>query len=126
MVAVTPLRGALLLYTLHHAAEVRTPPYVAGEAHTGKPSPAEAKLARAVIAALMQPLDLVTFQDAYQVDVRRLIDAKIAGQEIVQPAVPEAPAVLSLRDALTRSLDLVSAAKKQPAKASPEKRKRAS
>lgn len=128
LVAVSPLRGVLLLYTLHHAAEMRTPPYLAvrnGEVHP-EAGTAELKLARSVIAALTQPLDLVTFTDQYQVDLRTLIDAKIAGQEIVQPTPVDTPPTLQLRNALTLSLAAMAATKKKPAKVATTKRKRAS
>ena len=68
--------------------------------------------------------------DEYQEGLKGIIDAKIAGQEIVAPAA-EAPAkVVNLMDALRKSLDAVSAQKKRPAKALPAaqpagKRKRA-
>jgi DNA end-binding protein Ku len=79
--------------------------------------PAEAKLARQVIATFEGELDLREFKDNYQEELRRVIDAKIAGQEVVVPE-EEAPAkVVNLMDALRRSLDQVSTGKKKPAKA---------
>ena len=79
--------------------------------------PAEAKLARQVIETFEGELDLREYKDNYQEELRRVIDAKIAGQEMVAPE-EEAPAkVVNLMDALRRSLDTVSAAKKKPAKA---------
>ena len=46
-----------------------------------------------------------------------IIDAKIAGEEIVAPAVEAPPKVVNLMEALKKSLDAVSATKKKPAKA---------
>ena len=43
--------------------------------------------------------------------------AKIAGAEIVAPAVEATPRVVNLMDALKKSLDAVSATKKRSAKA---------
>ena len=58
-----------------------------------------------------------------------IIEAKIAGEEIVAPAVETPPRVVNLMDALKKSLDAVSATKKKPAKAAvappAAKRKRA-
>jgi hypothetical protein len=48
--------------------------------------------------------------------LQRIIDAKIAGEEIVAPTVEAPPRVVNLMDALTKSLDAVSATKKKPAK----------
>jgi non-homologous end joining protein Ku len=62
--------------------------------------------------------------------LEKIIQAKIAGQEVVAPALQATPHVVNLMDALKKSLDAVSTAKKRPAKASAErpaqKRKRAS
>jgi DNA end-binding protein Ku len=122
LVAVSPRRGSLLLYTLHHAAELRDAPYVASPHATGT---AELTLARQVIASLRRPLALEAFTDVYQQDVRRLIEAKIAGQEIVQPAVVDPGPVLSLQAALEQSLAALT--KKSMAKATvAPKRKQAS
>lgn len=108
VVAVTPQQGTLLLYTLHHAGELRAAPYVAAPSlragAAARLNSAEVRLARQVIAALMRPLTLDAFPDQYQIDLRRLITAKIAGEEIVVPRRPDTPAVGNLHDALTRSL----------------------
>jgi non-homologous end joining protein Ku len=48
--------------------------------------------------------------------LQKVIDAKIAGEEIVAPAVESSPRVVNLMDALTKSLDAVSMQKKKPAK----------
>ena len=107
----------MLLHTLHHAGEIRTPDMI----EDLPTAPLEQViLARRVIDALEEErhLNLAAFTDQLpQVDVRRLIDAKIAGEEIVEPAPIDTPPVLHLRDALTQSLLAVSAQKKMPAKA---------
>jgi hypothetical protein len=46
-----------------------------------------------------------------------IIDAKIAGAEIVAPTAEALPRIVNLRDALKKSLDAGSATKKKPAKA---------
>ena len=49
--------------------------------------------------------------------MQEIIDAKIAGEEIVAPEVEEPPKVVNLMEALRRSLDRVGDKKKSPAKA---------
>ena len=49
--------------------------------------------------------------------MQRIIEAKIAGEEVVAPAVETPPKVVNLMEALKKSLDAVSTAKKKPAKA---------
>jgi DNA end-binding protein Ku len=88
------------------------------------------KLARQVIQTFEQPLNLADYKDEYREELQKIIDAKIAGEEVVAAASPEAPAkVVNLMDALRKSLDSVSASKKRPVKAAiakaPGKRKRA-
>jgi DNA end-binding protein Ku len=110
-------QSVLMLHTLHHAAELRSADTI-DDLRTAAPAPVgQVRLFQQLIAALVQPLDLGDFADQYQIDVRALIDAKIAGEEIVVALPLATPAVVSLRDALERSLAAVSATKKHPAKA---------
>ena len=79
------------MHTLHHAAEMRGIDSV--DELNSVPTtvkPAEIKLARQVIQTFEQPLNLATYKDEYREGLQRIIDAKVAGQEVV--ATPsEAP-----------------------------------
>jgi hypothetical protein len=79
--------------------------------------PEEMTLAKQVIATFEGPLDFADYKDEYREGLQRIIDAKIAGEEVVAPAVEAPPRVVNLMDALKKSLDAVSATKKKPAKA---------
>lgn len=132
LVAVRQHQYTLLLHTLHHAAEIRPMAGVEdlADALMTVPNPTQLHLAKQVIAAMRAPLDLADFADQYQIDLRRLIAAKIAGEEIVVPPLPDTPAVGNLRDALQQSLAAIGATKKTPARATaadraPSARKRA-
>lgn len=118
LVAVRPHERGIIMHTLHHAAEIRSINQV--EDLDSVPSgakAAEVKLARQIIESFEAPLDLATYKDEYQQGLRAIIDARIAGEDIVAPAV-EAPArVVNLMEALRKSLDAVSAGRKRPAKA---------
>jgi DNA end-binding protein Ku len=81
-----------------------------------KIKPDEVKLARQVISNFESEGDLTQYQDDYQNELRKLVDAKIAGEEIVAPVEEAPPKVVNLMDALRQSLERVSATKKQPAK----------
>ncbi|MBS1819582.1 MAG: Ku protein [Acidobacteria bacterium] len=119
LVAVKPQGRGIVMYTLHHAAEIRSIEQV--EELNSVPAvvrPEEIKLAQQVIGTFEGPLDLATYTDEYREGLQRIIEAKVAGQEVVATPV-EAPAkVVNLMDALKKSLDQVSAAKKKPAKVS--------
>jgi DNA end-binding protein Ku len=118
LVAVKPQGRGIVMYTLHHAAEIRSIDQVDDlNSVPTSVKPAEMKLAQQVIATFEGPLDLASYTDEYRAGLQQIIDAKIAGQEVVAPA-QEAPAkVVNLMDALRKSLDTVSASKKKPAKA---------
>jgi len=128
LVAVRPTSQAvLMLHTLHHAAEIRGIETIDDLQQPASAPVSQVKLAHQVIAALMGPLDLGDFSDDYQADLRRIIDAKIAGEDIVEPTPIATPAVVNLREALEQSLQAVGATTKRLAKATPAlKRKRAS
>src|SRR5438034_3147322 len=118
LVAVRPKQRGIVMYTLHHAAEIRSIALVdelASVPDTVKPD--EMKLARQVISTFEGPLNLEDYKDEYREGLQRIIDAKIAGEEIVAPAVEAPPKVVNLMEALRQSLDAVSSTKKRPAKA---------
>jgi DNA end-binding protein Ku len=118
LVAVKPQKKGLVMYTLHHDAEIRSIDQIAElESLPVKVRPEEIKLARQVISTFEGELNLKDYKDEYTAGLRQIIEAKIAGQEIVAPEVPEPPKVVDLMEALRRSLDAVSAQKKKPAKA---------
>jgi DNA end-binding protein Ku len=122
LVAVRPFERGIVMHTLHHAGEIRS--ISAVEELNSVPiqvKPDEIRLAKQVIGTFERPLDLATYKDEYREGLQGIIDAKIAGQEIVAPAIEEAPRVVNLMDALRKSLDTVSTAKKKPVKAAAEK-----
>jgi DNA end-binding protein Ku len=118
LVAVRPYQRGIVMYTLHHAAEIRSIDAVEELASVpASVKPDEIKLARQVIGTFEGPLDLASYQDEYRAGLQRIIDAKIKGQEVVAPAVEEPAKVVDLMEALRKSLDRVSASKKKPARA---------
>jgi len=118
LVAVKPQQKGLVMYTLHHDAEIRSIDQI--EELSSVPSkvkPEEMKLARQVIATFDAELNLKDYKDEYTEGLRQIIEAKIAGEEVVAPEVQEPQKVVDLMEALRRSLDAVSKEKKKPAKA---------
>jgi DNA end-binding protein Ku len=118
LVAVKPQAKGIVMYTLHHAAEIRSMDAVEelnGVVANTKPD--EIRLARQVIETFEGPLDLTTYRDEYKAGLQQIIDAKIKGEQIVATSVEAPPKVVNLMEALKRSLDAVSAEKKKPAKA---------
>jgi len=127
LVAVKPQETGLVMYTLHHAAEIRSASGIEElQSVPANVKPEEVQLAKQVIGTFERQLDLSDYHDEYRAGLQKIIDAKIAGEEIVAPSV-EAPAkVVNLLEALRKSLDSVSAQRKAPAKAQlPKKAARA-
>jgi DNA end-binding protein Ku len=118
LVAVRPQQKGLVMYTLHHAAEIRGIDQIEDlNSVPTKVKPEEMKLAKQVIATFDGELNLKDYNDDYRDGLRKIIDAKIAGEEVVSPEMEEPPKVVDLMEALRRSLNTVSAEKKKPAKA---------
>jgi DNA end-binding protein Ku len=122
LVAVLPREKGLVMYTLRHAKEVRSMDNIEElEKVSTKVKPDEIKLAKQVIGNFEGQLNLAEYRDEYQDELQRIIDAKIAGEEVVATAEETPPKVVNLMDALRQSLDRVSTGKKKAAKADIEK-----
>jgi DNA end-binding protein Ku len=120
LVAVVPRGPGLVMYTLHHAAEMRGLDAIDELRDVPKEvKPAEVKLAQQVIGAFEGELDLSSFRDEYKEGLRAIIDAKVAGEEVVAREVEQPTNVVNLMDALRKSLDAAGVAKgrKRTAKA---------
>jgi DNA end-binding protein Ku len=117
LVAIQPRENGLVMYTMRHASEVRAMSAI-DELKTvpAKIRPDEVKLARQVIGSFETEGDLTQYRDDYQDELRKIIDAKVAGQEVVTPVEEAPPKVVNLMDALRQSLERVSSTKKRAAR----------
>jgi DNA end-binding protein Ku len=126
LVKVQPREQGLVMYTLRHAAEIRSMAAIdeLGEMPE-RVKPEEVKLARQVMSTFEGPVDLEEYKDEYQTGLREIIDAKIEGREVVAPEVEAPPKVVNLMEALRKSLDTISATKKSTAavEAPPQKKR---
>ena len=116
LIKVQPRERGLIMYTLRHASEIRSMDAIdelADMPDTVKP--AEVALAQQVIGTFEGSIDFSDYKDDYQDGLREIIDAKIAGREVVAQEVQEPPKVVNLMEALRRSLDSISSSKKKPA-----------
>jgi DNA end-binding protein Ku len=117
LVAIQPRENGLVMFTLRHASEVRAMNAI-DELKTvpSKIIPDEIKLARQVIGNFETEGDLTQYEDDYQIELRKIIEAKIAGEEIVAPKDEAPPKVVNLMEALRQSLERVSSTKKHAAR----------
>lgn len=117
LVAVLPRENGLVMYTMRHAKEVRSMDQIEELDNVpSKVKPEEIKLAKQVIGNFEGDLNFEEYRDEYQEELQRIIDAKIAGEEVVATAEEAPPKVVNLMDALRQSLDRVSTGKKKTAK----------
>jgi DNA end-binding protein Ku len=123
LVAVQPKDKGLVMYTMRRANEIRSMANIEElDTVPAKVKPEEIKLAKAVIQNFDAELNLEDYKDAYQEELQRIIDAKIAGEEVVATTEETPPKVVNLMDALRQSLDRVSTEKKRAAKADIEEK----
>lgn len=116
LIKVQPREKGLVMYTLRHASEIRSMDAIDELADMpAQVKPAEVALAQQVIGTFEGSIDFSDYRDDYQEGLREIIDAKIAGREVVAPEVQEPPKVVNLMEALRKSLDSISATKKKPA-----------
>jgi DNA end-binding protein Ku len=119
LVAIKAQQHGLVMYTLHHAAEIRTIDQIEELSTVPRTvKPTELKLAKQVVDMFDGELNLKDYKDEYKEELRKIIDARVAGEEYVAAEVEEPPTnVVDLMAALRKSLDAASASKKKPAKA---------
>ena len=96
--------GALLLETLFFAEDVRAKDEIEEAVAETEVQDAELKLAEQVISSLAGEWTPEDFENEYRRELRGMLEAKLAGQEITRPEpVPETP-VVDLMEALKRSV----------------------
>lgn len=109
-----PRDGALVLQTLLWPDEVREPQLSLGEDVQVRPQ--ELAMAESYIAALSGDFDPSEFSDDYRNALEQVIEAKVAGREVVaQPEEPRgAGQVVDLMEALRRSVAEAKARRGEP------------
>jgi DNA end-binding protein Ku len=102
---IRPLGDSIALQTLFYAEDIRERAeidQIVGEIEVKGP---ELDLAKQVIQSLVGEWDPAEFENEYRGDLRTMLEAKLAGEEIAVPEpVAEAP-VVDLMEALRRSVD---------------------
>jgi DNA end-binding protein Ku len=102
--ALAPVGDALVLTTMRFAHEIRSPKQLdLPGVHQGW-TDKEMKLARQLMDTLSDAWDPREFRDTYTDVLRQVIEAKVAGKEIVTPETPKRPRVANLMQALQKSL----------------------
>ena len=101
---IRPRGESLALETLFFAEDVRPHLEIEEAVEATEVKKAELDLAQQVIASLVGEFEPADFENEYRRDLRAMLEAKLAGQEVAKPEpVPETP-VVDLMDALKKSV----------------------
>jgi DNA end-binding protein Ku len=95
---------ALVLELLFFAEDVRAKNEIEEAVDTVEVKKAELQLAEQVIESLVGPWNIADFENEYRRDLKAMLEAKLAGEQIARPEpVAETP-VIDLMEALRRSV----------------------
>jgi DNA end-binding protein Ku len=109
---IRPHGDSLALETLFFAEDVRSRAEIEEAVADIDVKAPELELAKQVIDSLVGEWDPADFENEYRGELRAMLEAKLAGQEIKRPEpAPEAP-VVDLMEALRRSVSEASSKKK--------------
>jgi DNA end-binding protein Ku len=112
---IRPRGDALALETMFLAEDVNSQAEIEESVEESDVKEAELDLARQVIDSLAAEFDPAELTSEYRQDLREMLEAKLAGEELVKPAEPVAETpVVDLMDALKKSVAEVS--ERKPAK----------
>lgn len=102
LMAIIPREDGILISTMFYADEVK-----ALQRQYNKPqiSEQELNMAKVLINSMDTPFDPEKYKDEYQARLRELIEAKIAGKEVVAAEPESAGKVIDLMEALRASVE---------------------
>lgn len=103
IVILRPMQGAIVLHTIYYEEELheanKTP------VNGGSFNKREVDLAKQLIHSLSAPFDPSQYKDQYRENIERMIEQKREGRKITAARQPKAPRVVSILDALKKSLE---------------------
>jgi DNA end-binding protein Ku len=105
VVVLRPLGNLIAMMSLDYDSQVTKHTQFEGEVPKMTVAPEELKLVKTLIEAVTpKEFDLASYKDLYTERLTQLIDAKVAGKEIVAPPAAEHPQVINLMEALKASV----------------------
>ena len=120
VVMISPLDGGLVLYKLRNPAELRKIESVP-QIENKEVNKDELKLSINLVESMATTLEELDLTDRYRDALREMIEAKIAGREVVTAPEEEKP-VVDIMAALKQSIEQAKAKKKPMEKAKGEKK----
>ncbi len=104
IVILRPGPRGILLHTMYYAHEIRAVEEFRTDLSLVKDK--EIALATGLIEALAAEFEPEKYRDAYRDNLLAMVEAKRAGQEIVEPPVPQPAKVIDILEALKASLEM--------------------
>jgi DNA end-binding protein Ku len=120
VVAIAPLDGGLVLYKLRNPKEIRKMEGVP-QLENKEANKDELKLSLSLVDSMTSSLKELDLNDRYRDALREMIEAKIAGREVVNVPEEEKP-VVDIMTALKQSIEQTKAKKKPMERAKGEKK----
>ena len=114
VVVLRPGDKGMVLHTMYYADEVRRADEFVTDASNLKDK--ELALAKMLIESLVGEFEPAKYHDSYRANLRKMIEAKIAGQEVVETPETHMAPVIDIMEALRKSLEM----RKPPARSGQE------
>ena len=102
LMAIIPRENGMLISTMYYQDDVRD---LQKSYQIPEPSEQELKMAQVLISSMDTPFDPSQYKDEYQGKLKELLEAKIAGKDVVAAAPEQAGKVINLMDALKASIE---------------------
>lgn len=123
IVLVRPIGQLLGMTVLDYESRVTKPAAFEDEVPPQEATSEELKLVKTLIdASTSEKFDFSTYKDVYTEKLTQLIEAKVAGKEIVAAPVQEQAQIINLMDALKQSVARAQQEKKEVAGAKPPRK----
>jgi DNA end-binding protein Ku len=127
LVVLRPIEDLLVMTVLNYANEIKEPQSFLDELVKSESGKQELQLVEQLIGALTtDKFELGQYRDLYTEKLTQLIEAKVAGKELVAAPAGEEPQVINLMEAIQQSLNQTkpAAAEKPARKAAASKKTR--
>ena len=119
---IRPLGESLALETLFFAEDIRPRAEIDEAVEETDVKDPELEMARQLVESLVGDFDPEDYENEYRNELRAMLEAKLAGEEIAKPAEPVADVqVVDLMDALKKSVAQAQKDKSKSAAAKPKK-----
>lgn len=102
LMAIIPRENGMLVSTMYYQDDVKD---LQKSYQIPEPSEQELKMAQVLISSMDTPFDPSQYKDEYQGKLKELLEAKIAGKDVVAAAPEQAGKVINLMDALKASIE---------------------